>query len=42
VQINFGHMAYADARASMQLFASEVMPAFRSAPAEPLRKVKAG
>jgi alkanesulfonate monooxygenase SsuD/methylene tetrahydromethanopterin reductase-like flavin-dependent oxidoreductase (luciferase family) len=42
VQINFGHMAYEDARASMQLFASEVMPAFRSAPAEPLRKVKAG
>jgi alkanesulfonate monooxygenase SsuD/methylene tetrahydromethanopterin reductase-like flavin-dependent oxidoreductase (luciferase family) len=42
LQINFGHMAYADAQRSMQLFASEVMPAFRSAPAEPLRKVKAG
>jgi alkanesulfonate monooxygenase SsuD/methylene tetrahydromethanopterin reductase-like flavin-dependent oxidoreductase (luciferase family) len=42
LQINFGHMGYADARGSMQLFASEVMPAFTSAKAEPLRKVKAG
>jgi alkanesulfonate monooxygenase SsuD/methylene tetrahydromethanopterin reductase-like flavin-dependent oxidoreductase (luciferase family) len=33
LQINFGSIAYEDARASMRLFAKEVMPAYTEAPA---------
>ncbi len=42
LQINFGDMGYADARRSMQLFASEVLPEFLSTHAAPARKVQAG
>jgi alkanesulfonate monooxygenase SsuD/methylene tetrahydromethanopterin reductase-like flavin-dependent oxidoreductase (luciferase family) len=42
LQINFGNMDCADALRSMRLFASEVMPAFASAAAEPARQAKAG
>jgi alkanesulfonate monooxygenase SsuD/methylene tetrahydromethanopterin reductase-like flavin-dependent oxidoreductase (luciferase family) len=42
LQINFGHMGYEDARRSMQLFASEVLPGFLPAHAAPPRKAQAG
>src|SRR6476619_7172224 len=42
LQINFGHMGYEDARRSMQLFASEVLPDFLPAHAAPPRKAQAG
>jgi alkanesulfonate monooxygenase SsuD/methylene tetrahydromethanopterin reductase-like flavin-dependent oxidoreductase (luciferase family) len=42
LQINFGHMGYEDARRSMQLFGSEVLPDFLPAHAAPPRKAQAG